>query len=309
MKQMFRDLRWPAGVFLSAGALVAAGAAELAAEDSSATHLRSPRSVPPAAAAPLGIETMLTGRPALVDLLGADPLVPRLLVEGVSTRPGVAPAASASSSRSRYVLPVLLSAVVPGAGEIATGHWWNGLPLVAADVATWLGYAHFEAEGDRLRDEYQQFADRHWAFDRWQQKLEQHFHENSAGPFWWNEEAPHNCECSPPFIPPEEDLREYYENLGKYPHFWPGWEMWEYNAADPRSSDSPLRLQYVGMRIDSNGNYDNATRMLGVAALTRVASVIQSIYLVHRDARREGLVIEPVTFGGFGSGIRLKARF
>jgi hypothetical protein len=62
----------------------------------------------------------------------------------------------------RYVLPVLLSAVVPGAGEIATGHFWRGLPLVAADVATWLVHANYEQKGRDWRDKYEAFADAHW---------------------------------------------------------------------------------------------------------------------------------------------------
>jgi hypothetical protein len=210
--------------------------------------------------------------------------------------------------RGRYALPMLLSAIVPGTGEIVTGHLWNGLPLVAADVATWLGYAHYQSEGDTWKDTYEAFADAHWDEGRWQQGLA---HADSMPPnpwdSYWDPSAPYNCDCSPPYIPRSEDEREYYENLGKYNHFFPGWEDWTL-AYDPESPAS-LRRQYVDMRIESNDNYENADTMLGVAAATRLLSIIQTYWLVRRDGRSDGLFVEPVTFRGRGSGMRLKWSF
>src|SRR2546425_6384164 len=76
-----------------------------------------------------------------------NPLGPALRLEpallegpGSGAAPGTA-SGNLTGSHRRYVLPVVLSALVPGAGEISTGHWLRGLPLVAADVATWLGYS------------------------------------------------------------------------------------------------------------------------------------------------------------------------
>jgi len=215
-----------------------------------------------------------------------------------------------STSRSRYALPMVLSAIVPGAGEIASGHLWHGLPLVAIDVATWLGYADAQSEGNELQDAYEAFADLHWNEARWTTNLE-FAASDSAGPngwsSYWDPASPHNCDCSPPYIPREEDEREYYENLGKYNHFFPGWEDWnlEYDPESPAA----LRRQYVDMRIQSNDNYENAHTLLGIAAATRILSVIQSFWLVRRDGREEGLSMQPMTFKGLGTGLRLKWSF
>ena len=62
------------------------------------------------------------------------------------------------------------------------------------------------------------------------------------------------------------------------------------------------------MRIASNDSYDNADQLLSVAAITRVVSVVQCIWLVHRDANRTKLSVEPM-FGRLGPGLRLRARF
>ncbi len=217
---------------------------------------------------------------------------------------------AASSARSRYALPMVLSALVPGAGEIASGHFWRGLPLVAIDVATWLGYAHSQSEGNEWQDTYEAFADLHWDEARWQTNLE-FAASDSAGPNpwspYWDTSSPHNCDCSPPYIPRQEDEREYYENLGKYNHFFPGWADWNLQY-DPESSAS-LRRQYVDMRIQSNDNYENAHTLLGIAAATRILSVIQSFWLVRRDGREEGLSLQPMTYKGLGTGLRLKWSF
>lgn len=229
------------------------------------------------------------------------------------------------SDRRRYIGPVLLSAVVPGAGEIATGHWMRGLPLLAADVATWIGKAHFEAEGRDWRDRYQTFADTHWRYtgDRngngfidvgfetpgWQENLELYFDSSQADPGlrWWNPEAPYNCNC--PYIPKEEDPQHYYENIGKYRYYWMGWEDWAYNAASPRDSDSAMRRQYGDMRIESNDNFDNANALVAVAMVNRLVSAVQSVFLVRGDLRRERLTVVPMKVSGLGAGLAMKLRY
>lgn len=222
----------------------------------------------------------------------------RLQLQEGPVTPAAAPAAP--SGRGRYALSMGLSALVPGTGEIVSGHFWNGIPLLAADVATWIGYFHYEDEGDQWKGSYEQFADQHWTEAKWQDDLRQTAYYDTLSPY--------NCNCSPPYIPREEDQREYYENLGKYEHFFPGWDDWQSPSYDPENPANHRR-QYVDMRIESNDNYDNADTLLGVAAATRILSVIQSFWLVRRDSHRESLSIEPMTFKGAGSGLRLKWSF
>jgi hypothetical protein len=236
------------------------------------------------------------------------PVLPSLRLEHTGGTDAPAAPAADGGSRSAYVVPALFSALVPGTGEIYSGHWLNGLPLLALDVATWIGYAHYDSEGERLRSDFIAFADAHWSEADWRERL--------TDTRWWSDSAPYNCDCSPPYIPKEEDAREYYENLGKYRHFYPGWDDWPRYVTGPGEEenypwDDPntSRRQYVDMRIESNSNFDKANNMLALAAVNRVVSVIQSLWLVHNDRRSQGVMIEPFTFEGFGSGIRLKASF
>jgi hypothetical protein len=217
------------------------------------------------------------------------------------------PAASApTTARRRYLLPALASAVLPGAGEIATGHIWNGLPLLAAEVAIWMGYVHYNDEGKQLRSQYEVFADAHWSYARWQDSLRVHYNTDDPPPQWYNEEYPYHCDCSPPYIPKDVDPQEYYENAGKYRHFWPGWEDWVYNPADPVNSDSQaLRAEYISMRNRSNDNFDSAGTMLGMAVLTRAVSVAQTLWLVRRDTRNAHLQLQPTYSSRKGAGMKV----
>jgi hypothetical protein len=302
-----------AGVML-AGALVCAGPA-LASDAGSGDAATRP------------LAPWLRG--GLLQQAEHSPLLPSLRLDRAGTSMLDA-GQTTTSDRSRYVLPVLLSLAVPGTGEISMGHWWNGLPLLAADVATWFAYAHYENEGQEMRDAFEAYADEHWhegwyevagdSMPGWRQQMARYY--DPASPDFVPNSREHwvpepggelgdgYCDCSPPYIPYEEDPQEYYENAGKYQHFFPGWDDWVAPATGPDIPDSPNRRTYVAMRIDSNESFDNANTMLGVAVVTRVVSALQSIWLVRREGRDDGLRFEPVTFGkGMGSGLRLLHRF
>lgn len=250
----------------------------------------------------------------------ANPLLPGLRLQ----QPGAmgASVGPEPSTRKRYVLPVLLSAAVPGAGEIATGHWLRGLPLVAADVATWLGYAHFQQEGRDWRTSYERFGDKYWhytgdangngQFDAgeikgWQENLREYYDgQNGEAYDWYDPGAAYNCTC--PFIPKEEDRQHYYENIGKYRYYWMGWEDW-LPSEDFRNSDSQgLRRQYDDMRIRSNNNFDRSTQMIVVGMATRLASVVQTVFLVRGDLRRD-LQVRPLRLSGRGGGLELTYKY
>jgi hypothetical protein len=206
------------------------------------------------------------------------------------------------SMHRRYVLPVALSALVPGAGEIATGHWLRGVPLVAADVATWIGYGHFRAEGRDWRDRYEAFADRFWDYGRWQRVLREHYDGDPASEpaFYDPDDASDHCVCA--WISLQEDRQHYYENIGKYDYYWGGWQDW---SSDRRDSEG-LRRAYADMRIESNDNFDRSTNLIVVAMATRLLSAVQTVFLVRGDLQRETrLGLRPLKMSGRGAGIEL----
>jgi len=243
--------------------------------------------------------------------------------------PDAAAGAGSMSQRRRYVVPVLLSALVPGAGEIAAGHPWRGLPFVAADAATWIGYAHYRSEGRDWRRQYEDFANAHWNYDRfddpngngepdtgeiwgWRQNLERYYGPSQPNPAlrWYDPTAPYGCNC--PFIPREDDPQHYYENIGKYRYYWMGWDDWEYAGdANAVNSDSRShRREYGLMRIESNENFDNATRLIVVGMATRLASVVQTVFLVRGNLNAEQqFSVRPAMLPGRAAGIELSLKY
>lgn len=243
-------------------------------------------------------------------------LLPPLRLDALAQESTAAPATAGPrtgidwATHRRYVVPVLLSAIVPGAGEVATGHFWRGLPLVAGDVATWLGYAHYKAEGRNWRAQYEQFADAHWDYARWQGNLADNYDADQPDPNlrWYDANDADRCTCA--FITKEDDRQHYYENIGKYRFFWMGWDDWSYSTADPKNSDSAAnRRHYADLRIESNNNLDHATNLILVGMGARLVSVVQTVFLVRSDLRAERLAFEPRMLPGRGTGFAVTYRY
>jgi hypothetical protein len=252
---------------------------------------------------------VLAATPARAATPGATVLPPRRL-DLQATPPGAAtpPGGVDPEDHRRYVVPVLMSALVPGAGEIATGHFWRGLPLVALDVATWLVHADYEKKGRDARDAYEAFADTHWHYDAWQQVLHDYYNDPSYPQYdWYDSTAAYNCTC--PYIPVDQDRQHYYENIGKYLYYYGGWEDWEWR--DQATSDSrALRSQYGAMRIESNDNFDHGTQMLYVAMATRLISVVQVSWLMRGDLQRTArLEVRPLQSAWRAAGLELTYRY
>lgn len=231
----------------------------------------------------------------------------QLAAQAAPEAPGDEPAEY--SDHKRYVVPVLLSTLVPGAGEIATGHLWRGLPLVALDVATWFGYAHYQDEGEDWRAAYQAFADEHWNYETWQDTLAAYYDgQYGAGYDWYDPSAPYSCTC--PYIPKDEDPQHYYENIGKYLYYYPGWDDWEWSG-DPATADSRERRRAYGdMRIESNENFDRGTRMLYLAMATRLVSVIQVTWLLRNEAQSSPRVeVRPLRTRTPAAGLEMSFRY
>jgi len=277
----------------------------------SALQVASPLTMPSSASAQtsLLVSSQLSQQPSLQPTLRLDRHLALSVDDPLSTGQAESGLNASKVSRSRYAVPALASAVLPGTGEIATGHFWNGIPLLAAEVAIWIGYFHYNDEGSQLRADYEVFVDAHWSPERWQTNLRTWYNvddPNTPPPNWYNEDFPYNCDCSPPFIPKEEDPQEYYENAGKYRHFRPGWDDWAYNPNDPLGSDSASnRAEYISMRNRSNDNFDNAGTMLGLAVLTRAISVTQTLWLVNRDVKKQNLELRPTYGRRKGAGMKL----
>lgn len=190
-----------------------------------------------------------------------------------------------ASPRHRY-LPVLLSLLVPGTGEIYMGYYVRGAVLLAAEATAWTGYAYYNNKGLDSRREYERFADDHWSYGRW---VDHHalwrdpIYEDSTRSFDNLERFGPDWDGWPPYHSwhsKEEEKQNYYENIGKYDWFISGWEDWD---PDTQPKQSGMRTTYRAMRKKSNDELDNATGFIYLSVAARVVSLVETLLLTRRD--------------------------
>jgi hypothetical protein len=212
--------------------------------------------------------------------------------------PGLEPAGTGL----RGALPVLMSLVLPGAGEVAMGYK-RGYFMAAADIFAWTQVAKYHGDGGDLRDEYIAFADDHYsdellvhAYYPGGSPADPNNLRNGQGATYFPQigaiDDIGQLDSLPLYVTKEADFREYYENLGKWDQFIFGWDDYlrpddypGYTPTGDRSIDlqqpwvSENREAYRLMRDDSNQAFKNRDRWLYANIGLRLVSVLQVAYL------------------------------
>ena len=183
--------------------------------------------------------------------------------------------------RSGKFLPIMLSVLLPGTGEIYMGYYKRGIALAAAEVLAWSGYFYYHDQGLDERQDFENFADANWDFDRWidwhpdAYPLDLSFAElDSIGRGKWTTGGswpPYH-----PYFPKSQDKQSYYEIIGKYDWFISGWG--DFNP-DAQPQDTDLRTLYRSMRKTSNDHLKTADRFIYLSLAARAFSIVETILL------------------------------
>lgn len=218
-----------------------------------------------------------------------------------------------TTSRRSPAIPMLMSLVLPGAGEAYLGYK-RGYLQIALDAASWYGAIHYDKQGEDKKDEYYAYADLHWSEDKLDAAYDPNYLDRPDANFDYSsvvgegsdyfstaENEIDNYTDLPLWVSVEDDRREYYENLGKWDQFVFGWDDYVdprdflatdtidiRNLQDPRTSAH--REEYRSMRQDSNDAFSNRDKFIYLSIAFRMFSVLQVAYL-------EGLL-----FGGPSTG-------
>jgi len=204
----------------------------------------------------------------------------------------------------RGALTVLMSLVLPGAGEVAMGYK-RGYFMAAADIFAWTQVSKYHSDGGDLRDEYIAYADEHYSDEL---LVAGYFpggapidggYRDGQGERYFPTIGPINdideLDNLPLYVTKDEDFREYYENLGKWDQFIFGWDDYirpddppagvTFTWTGDRSVDlqqpwvSAHRETYRLMRDDSNQAFKKRDRWLYANIGLRLVSVFQVAYL------------------------------
>ncbi|MFT5233399.1 MAG: hypothetical protein ACI9UK_002163 [Candidatus Krumholzibacteriia bacterium] len=198
--------------------------------------------------------------------------------------------------------PILMSLVLPGAGEAYLGYK-RGYAMAAVDILAWTQVSKFHKEGGDIRDEYIAFADAHYSDELLvhayftgghPQDGQQLRTEQGLRYFDGVEPMVDTGDLGnlPLYVSKDDDFREYYENLGKWDQFIFGWDDYtrpdldtEWSGTYDRAVDlqypwvSRNREAYRVMRGESNDAYKSRDRWLYVNIGLRLFSVMQVAYL------------------------------
>lgn len=165
---------------------------------------------------------------------------------------------------------IILSLIVPGAGEIYTGRITRGLIFLGIEALGWTAYTHYNSTGDNIDAEFKRFADTHW---------------DPAGYRTWlkNYVDSHNGQPPDYFTHslPDSKTQQYYEMIGKYDQFAKWWD--DYNPNVGQYGQSDRRLNYMERRHQSNINYKRAMIAGMVIFANRIASLIDTIWGVKKQ--------------------------
>jgi len=160
----------------------------------------------------------------------------------------------------------LMSLLLPGWGQVAQGRRWGWGSMAAEALLAGAGiWAH--AEGIDRRADYQRFADLHWGRARYQDWV-------TGYPALTGEAWPYDHHTLPP---PGEEGHDYYEMIGKYDQFAPGWDDWTPEADRPWLGDSPHRRDYLVQRRDANRYLKGALTAGGLVFLNHALTSLEAL--------------------------------
>ncbi len=215
--------------------------------------------------------------------------------------PDIAGQAGESSGIGRKALASFL---LPGAGQLLTGREW-GWGLIGTEAVLIYSTLHARHEGRQLQDRYETFADAWWDRDRWFDRLNDYA-------FLTGEQWPYDHHTLPP-----EGVRDhdYYEMIGKYEQFAPGWEDWTASSDTPWLGLSRRRNDYLRQRADANRQLKFSLTAGGLIFLNHVLAGTE-VLLWHRlsqpggeggpeRARDPGRLPAPSAWGAAGRSLLL----
>ncbi len=263
-----------------------------------------------------------------------------------------APSAQVHSSRERSVpLAAVMSAVVPGAGQAYTRQWIKAAAGVAIEAALITAYVVWNGQGQDAERDFQAYAHEHWSPVQYAEWLEDYSDWLPASerfeidipndidfrnPGDWSsterervraffdqmraaENAVYHPETGAAFSHhiPYFAEQQYYELIGKYFQFAPGWEDYgewkdddgnyvdavmdpERTASDGSKPNVKGRfVEYASAHADANTLFRRASRVTAILLVNHVVAAIDAAVSakLHNDRLTPGISVHATPDG------------
>lgn len=198
------------------------------------------------------------------------------------------------SRKKSPVLAAVLSGVVPGAGEFYSKSYMKSGIFFAAEVISWTVNILYNRKGDRATKDFQNFADANWSVVDYAAWLNEKkgatifINPDATLPPWrrvnWSQLNEWERKLGGFFthtLPPYGD-QQYYELIGKYPQYNPGWKDADRSRDISENNISALFKKYSGMRGHANDLYNVASTAVLVVVINHILSAADAAWSASR---------------------------
>jgi hypothetical protein len=206
------------------------------------------------------------------------------------------PMADDLPSKKSPVLSGVLSAIIPGAGQIYNEDWWIAGIFVAAEAALITTAVVYDNKGDDQTEYFENYADdytnpeHNWSVVRYAEWLVEYEYNNDQEllnrivisndpnlPPWervnWAEL--NAAETGSHNLPPHGE-QQYYEMIGKYHQYSGGWN--DFTGGSNKELISPNFNYYSGLRGEANDYYNTASTAVVGIYINHLLSAAEAVW-------------------------------
>jgi hypothetical protein len=211
---------------------------------------------------------------------------------------------SPAAAPKNLKVALLMSAVVPGAGQVYAKSYYKAAAFLAVEVAAWSVYSSYNGKGKDIENEFHAYAGAHWSEQEYWRWIAQQsgiaYDPNNIDPLraWEHTQFSHGLN--------QQKDQQYYEMIGKYHQFNYGWD--DFRAQYPITMTheemtsqyivSSNRYYYESRRNASNDAFKTATTGVTVVMINHILSAIDAAWTtsVHNRQVTTSLRLEPIYY-------------
>ena len=222
------------------------------------------------------------------------------------------PMADDLPSMKSPVLSGVLSAIIPGVGQIYNEDYWIAAAFVVVEAALITTAVVYDNKGDDKTAAYQSYADdymnpdHNWSVVRYAEWLAEHqgadineilIPGTEGLPPWervnWNEL---NAAETGSHKLPRHGEQQYYELIGKYHQYSSGWN--DFAGGSNKELISPNFIYYSGERGQANDYYNTSSTAIVGIYINHLLAAAEAVWGANRfnDKLAINLRVEPYNF-------------
>lgn len=188
------------------------------------------------------------------------------------------------------VLGAVMSAVIPGTGQIYAKNYLKSAIFIAAEAGLWALYAVFQGKGNDQTDAYEKYANENWNMRKYAQWLKDQSFQGSDGIDLSKDDETLRLQinvCEERNFShqlPRKGEQQYYEVIGKYQNYVTGWSTADVNIINKNNYGTyhlPQVSSYMDDRQTANDYYNKGTTTLMVVILNHIVSSIDGVLSVN----------------------------